>query len=339
MFNFNSVESPKTLNRDYVLGKITDAMIFGYYFGKFDLKGVYPSKFHRDRDPSTGFYLSKSNKIIYNHLNGKEPKMDCFAFVQRLYQLSFKDAVKRIAFDFGLIKGNPNPVSDDMMKKLLKFDRTRKKDTKIHFVPAKWNRDHKAFWSEYHITRDELDRELVFPVKKLFINEMFIPNRNNCLRFALTEPYKNEMLTKVYSPNGDDVLKWVSNIPLTLPFGLTRVDVSAPYVFATKSVKDMIILKKFLPDAVFATQNESRSAFSEKTMKKLNFFWPERKYVGFDNDETGLEAMKQVSAEFGFQGVWVPPLMLKEGIKDFSDLAKAKGLKAVERLLNQNGLI
>ena len=104
MFNFNDVEVPKRLNRDFVLSKVSDAMIFGYYFGKFNLKSIYPSKFHKDKNPSSGFYVSKSGKIIYNHLNGKEPKMDCFEFVKKLYNCEFRDAVKRIALDFGLTR-------------------------------------------------------------------------------------------------------------------------------------------------------------------------------------------------------------------------------------------
>lgn len=336
MFDFKSVDAPKKLNRDFILSKLTDAQIFYYYFGKFDLKSIYPSKFHKDSNPSSGFYISSSGKIIYNHLNNKEPKMDCFAFVCRVYNCSFSDAIKRIALDFGLISGSPTPMADKVLKDLANFDKSYKKETRIHFVPQAFNSEAKAFWKSFHATRDELKREGVFQIKKLYINDIFIPNKTNSLRFALTVPYKDELLTKVYSPGGDDRLKWVSNIPLDLPFGMNTLKKQGKCSITAKAVKDMIILKKFIP-SVIASQNESRSAMSEKTIKKLQFYFNEN-FIGWDNDETGLEAMEEMQT-LGFKSAYVPIELLKEGIKDFSDLAKAKGLGAVERLLIKHKII
>jgi hypothetical protein len=336
MFDFKSIDAPKKLNRDFILSKLTDAQIFYYYFGKFDLKSIYPSKFHKDRNPSSGFYISTSGKIIYNHLNGKEPKMDCFAFVCRLYNCSFSDAIKRIALDFGLISGNPTPMADKVLKEIANFDRSYKKDTRIHFVPQPFDEDAKAFWKSFHATRDELKREGVYQIKKLYINDIFIPNHTNSLRFALTVPFKDELKTKVYSPGGTDTLKWVSNIPLDMPFGFNTLKKQGGCSITAKAVKDLIVLKKFIP-SVIASQNESRAAMSDSTINKLKFYFHDN-YVGWDNDETGLEAMEEM-ATFGFKPVHVPIELLKEGIKDFSDLAKEKGLKAVEKLLKQKGII
>jgi hypothetical protein len=341
MYDFKETEAPQKLNRDFILSKISDAQIFYYYFGKFDLKTLYPSKFasgkHGDKNPSTGFYISKSGKIIYNHLNGREEKMDCFAFVCRLYNIDFSDALRRIAGDFGLLGGKTSQLVKSSKKALASFDRTLKKDTKIHFVPESiFSYDAWQFWKSYHIDLEELKREGVYQIKKLFINERFIPNSTNCLRFALTVPYKDELLTKVYSPGGKDQLKWVSNIPLDLPFGLSTLNKDSGYSFTAKAVKDMIVLKKFLP-SVIASQNENWSSISEHTIKKLTFYF-EKNYVGWDNDWPGLRGMVTMRNR-GFLPIYVPVQYRCEGIKDFSDLAKEKGLKAVEELLKQNNLI
>lgn len=336
MFDFKSVDVPKKLNRDFILSKLTDAQIFYYYYGKFDLKSVYPSKFHKDNSPSTGFYISSSGKIIYNHLNGKEPKMDCFAFVCRLYNCSFSDAIKRIALDFGLISGNPTPMADKVIKDIANFDKSYKRETRIHFVPQPFDSEAKAFWKSFHATREDLKREGVYQIKKLYINDIFIPNGTNSLRFALTVPYKDEMKTKVYSPGGQDNLKWVSNIPLDVPFGLDTLKKQGNVSITAKAVKDLIVLKKFIP-SVIASQNESRSAMSEKTIKKLQFYFNDN-YIGWDSDETGLSAMEEMET-IGFKKVHTPIELLKEGIKDFSDLAKEKGLNAVEKLLKEYSII
>lgn len=332
MFNFDKVEAPARLNKDFVLGKITDAMIFGYYFGKFDLRSVYPSKFHKDRTPSTGFYVSKSGKLIYNHFNEKEPKLDAFAFVARLYNCSFKEAVKRIATDFGLLAKGSNNVAEEMLARMATFDRNYKKETKINFSYKKWDSESLAFWNRFHIDRSELKRDGYFFIDKLFINDQFIPNNANCMRFALTVPYKDQLLTKVYSPGGQDQLKWVSNIPLDMPFGLDKLDKTAPFSFGAKAAKDMTVVKKFLP-AVYATQNESQSAMSEKTMKMLQFYYP-KNYLGWDNDETGLEAMQEMEPK-GF----IPLPIENPETKDYSDFVEANDLDGLEKFFIEKGLI
>ncbi len=113
---------------------------------------MYPSKFRRDKKPSCGFYLSTSGKIIYNDLSTAE-KLDCFAFVSKLYNITFSDTIKRIALDFGLITGNPTPMADKVIAGLQKFDRNYKRETKIHFHSDKWNSENMAFWKQYHITK------------------------------------------------------------------------------------------------------------------------------------------------------------------------------------------
>lgn len=338
MFNFEKINSPQKLNRDFILSKIPDHQLFYYYFGPFNLKDLYPSKFgsgkHRDRNHSTGFYISSSGKIIYNHFNGLEPKMDAFAFVCRLYGCSFSDALKRIAADFGLVSGIANPMADKARTTLETFDRNYKKETKIHIIPTSFDSQARDFWKPYGITKDELKREGVYQIKKLFINEKFIPNDDNSLRFALTVPFKDELLIKVYSPGSN--LKWISNIPLDIPFGLDTIKKPGKCSFGAKAQKDRIIILKFLP-SVLAYQNESKSAISKKVRKMLAFNFQEN-WNGFDNDETGLETMQELETD-GFKSIHVPIELAKEGIKDFSDLAKEKGLDAVEQLLKQNGLI
>lgn len=332
MFNFDKVEAPQRLNRDFVLSKVTDAQIFYYYFGKFDLKNVYPSKFHKDRTPSTGFYISKSGKLIYNHFNDREQKMDCFAYVQRVYNCEFKDAVKRIALDFGLLGKGNSEVSAQTLAGLANFDRTYKKETKINFAHQKWDSEAMTFWNRFHITEHELKRDGYYYIKKLYINDQFIPNKTNCLRFALTVPHKNELLTKVYSPGGQDQLKWVSNIPLDMPFGMDKLDKTAPFSFGAKALKDMTVIKKFLP-AVYATQNESKSAMSDKTIKTLQFYYP-KNYLGWDNDETGIEAMNEMEP-LGF----IPTPIETPETKDYSDFVEANDLKGLEKFFKEKNLI
>lgn len=335
MFDFKEVKATHKLNKDFILSRISDSMIFGYYHGPFKIGEIYSSKFRKDRSPSAGFYVSSSGKLIYNDLGRNGEKFDAFAFVQRLYNLSFSDAIKRIATDFGLLTNVQSAAAKKVMSDMANFEKKMRAETKIHFVADKWNSENFAFWKEYGITVDELKSNDIYPIKKLYIAEKFIPNRDNNLRYALCVPMKDELKTKVYSPGAED-LKWVSNIPNDIPFGLDRLKFNTEHVFVAKAQKDRLIIQKFL-DSI-ASQNESVHAISVQADRTMKFNYTNQ-FCGWDNDWPGLRGMVGMRAK-GYTPIYVPVEMrIKEGIKDFSDLAKAKGLKAVEKLLKQQGVI
>lgn len=335
MFDFSKVNAPQKLNKDFILSRITDAQIFGYYHGPFKIGQVYTSKLRRDRNPSCGFYISKSGKLIYNDLARRGESYDAFAFVAKLYNLSFADAVKKIAADFGLVTGVQTPEVKKVIKQLKDFDKSFKKDTRIHFSAARWDDENLAYWKQYHITKQELEREQIYPINKLWINDYPVSNPNNDVRYALTLQYKGEMRTKIYAP-GSENLKWVTNISLDVPFGMDGLKYGSPFCFIAKAQKDRMVLMKFLR-SVIATQNESESAI-ESVMSKLLFNFPVN-YLGWDPDERGLEEMA-VLKDKGFTPLHLPIEQFEnEGIKDYADLAKEKGLGAVEKFLTQNKLL
>lgn len=344
MFEFKGVKATHKLNKDFILSRISDSMIFGYYHGPFKIGDIYPCKFRKDRNPSAGFYVSSSGKLIYNDMGRNNEKFDAFAFVQRMYNLSFSDAIKRIATDFGLLTNQQSAAAKKVMTDMANFEKKMKAETQIHFHADKWNSENLAFWKEYGITVDELKANDIYPIKKLYIAEKFIPNWDNNLRYALCIPIKDELKVKVYSPGAED-LKWVSNIPNDVPFGFDRLKYKGSNIFVAKAQKDRLVLSKFIPD-VIATQNESVSAMSKRVLDAIRFNY-DGGFVGWDNDWPGLRGMVKMRKlihegfeEIGFKPVYVPvKLRIEEGIKDFSDLAKAKGLKAVEKLLKQNGVI
>jgi len=337
MFKFSTAEAPKKLNKDYILSKISDAQIFGYYHGPFKLGQIECSRLRKDRNPSCGFYISRSGKLIYNDLARKDESYDCFAYVAKLYNLSFGDAVKKIAADFGLVNGVATPEVKKVMKEMGDFDKSFKQQTRIHFRAAKWNDDNLAFWKQYHITQDELEANGVYAIKQLFINDYPVTNKNNDMRYALTLNHKGEMLTKIYAP-GAESLRWLSNIPLDVPFGMDTLKPNKDSkLFIAKAQKDRIVLLKFL-QSVIATQNESETSINKETFKKISFNFSQW-YLGWDPDEKGLAEMAALEKK-GFTPMHLPIRDFEEnGIKDYADLAKERGLGAVEDYLKQNNII
>jgi hypothetical protein len=335
MFDFSKIHSGP-VDRDFVLKKVDDATIFCHYFGSFKIKEAYKSKFRKDKIASTGFYINRVGKVIYNDFRTGE-KLDCFAYVAKLYNISYGEAIKRVARDFGLIDNTTCVVSNDTIRLGANLDKECKKETVIQFIPDKWTDAHLSFWREFEITKDELIRENVYPVKTLFINKNKIYNPKKYLRFAYIVENGDKSYVKIYSPS-DPRMKWVSSIPLSIPFGMNSLPEKSDKLIITKSQKDRILLMKIF-DAVIATQNESESALPSEILDNINLRDFKEKIIFWDNDETGVENCKKFNAK-GFGYFNIPKEYYnKFRIKDASDFVAYYGLDALIELFKNKNIL
>jgi hypothetical protein len=331
MFDFSKVSSVPRIDKDFVLSKINEEHIFGFYHGPFQLSKVYHSKFRKDAKASCGFYVSPKGRLIYNDI-GQGEKLDCFDFVQKMYGLTFQQALERVAMDFGLIDGKPHESAKKVMRDLKDFDKTVKKETRINFKAAKWTIENLAYWKQFGITEEELKENNIYPIEKLFINGAHIRNLDNEISYALTLIHEEEMLTKLYIPESKNDFKWVTNIPTAIPFGMDTLNLRSDFVFVAKSQKCRIVLKKFLPN-VIAIQSEQPVAISKSVNSRLQFDY-NRVYLGADNDDTGKKFMAKMEPKG-----YIPMPLPDGGPKDYSDLAYFSGLAAVKRFLQKQKLI
>lgn len=338
--DFSKIEAPINLTTGYILSKLDEVQIFYYYFGRFELGKNYPSRFRKDRKGSTGFYVSKkTGKIIYNDLKTGE-KHDCFSFVSKLYGLPFKETLKKIASDFGLLNNNPSAEASKIITESIDFDREYKANTLIQFVPGEWTSTRIKYWSDYQIDISDLKREDVYPVDRLFINKKEIRNLDElCFAYIVYEKdpitKKQNLYIKIYSPYNES-MKWLSNIPLTVPFGLHNLKYGTDHIGIGKAQKDRMILLKLI-ESVIGTQNESEAALTNVVVQHVCFNFPRRTII-WDSDETGVENCKKFNDK-GFGYFNTPKDLLEQDIKDVSDYVKAFGLKALEKLLKSKDII
>lgn len=324
------------VNKDDVYKKIDDAQIFGFYFGPFKFRTTYPSVFRRDRNPSTGFYINKNGRIIYNDIATGE-KLDAFAFVGKLHGLDYGEAVRKVALDFGVIKGDRSPlISLESLKKPNQLEEQLKKETTIEITYDKWSYDYLHYWEEYGIEKKELEENDVFPISKLYINHKFIPNFRGNLRFAYILNYKENCYKKIYEPFAEKRYKWFNNIPLYLPFGFNTLPKKDDTLIITKSQKERIIFLKYFNE-VIALQNESVGALRDSTLEYLKSKY-KNIFLFFDIDKTGLENASKY-LERGVTPIYLPLNLEEKGIKDCGDFVKTFGLKKFEQFLIYNKVI
>jgi len=336
--DFTKVVGAYNITTDFLLSKLSEEQIFFYYFGRFELGRSYPSKFRKDGTPSTGFYVNRTGNIILNDLRTGE-KLNCFRFVAKLYQLSYTEALNKIAADFGLLANtDAKPLAQSIINQGIEFDRELKKNTLIQFVPGQWTTNRRMYWNQYGLGNLNFTKADIYPVDKLFLNKNEIRNLDElCFAYVVREKVdgKEQIYVKIYSPYSEN-MKWLSNIPLTVPFGLNTLNYNSDHVIVTKAKKDMEVLKLLFP-SVIGTQNESTSALTDKMVKHLchNFT---RRTIIWDADETGVEACKKFNTR-GFDYFNTPKELLERDIKDVSDFVAAFGLKALEDLLRQKRIL
>jgi DNA primase len=107
--------------------------------------------------------------------------------------------------------------------------------------------------------------------------------------------------------------------------------------FINKSKKDYMVMKKLFPTSC-AVQNEGLGCFSTENVDYIKSNSASQ-ILSFDSDVTGVENSKQICTMFGFDYCNVPRQYLSEGIKDWADLAKVHGMKAIEDYLIEKQLL
>lgn len=326
----------QNITPDFVLSKVDEAQIFATYYPHFQIKKHFSSPFRRDSQPSCKFRINRTGKLVFTDF-GLNESLDCFAFVGRLENLNYGQAIRRVACDFGLINCDKAAIKPARIKKAEIAAEHLKKETQIEFLPGKWDKLHLAMWDRLEITREELEREDVYPVDRLYINGKFISNWRNEVRYAYVIETGKSVYTKIYTPfTTEKQFKWISNIPLHIPFGINTLKLSTNRLIISKSKKEMILFRKFFPD-VIALQAENSSALKDRTIKYIEKNY-DRVYICMDADEAGFRSTEHF-VSLGYHPVFIPSAAQDQGAKDWAEFVEAYGLEAMELYLKNLKLI
>lgn len=321
-----------------ILSKVDDYNIIRHFLGQdFDFKKKFHSPFRKDREPNLCFFPGNDGRILFKDF-ATGVSGDCFNFVSKLnHDENHNDVLMRIDREMGLgIQSKPV-----FTIKLVKKPDSIHKQAKLIQVVTKpfstWDID---YWNSFEIYVPELLNKNVHSVKELYLNKQFIPNPYKELRFA----YLFDDYLKIYSPFSKD-FKWMSSTPNDYISGFDDIKHKVKFglqdkiLIISKSVKDELILKKFFKD-VCSTQNESFAAINEENMQWiLRGYEPKNVYIAYDSDNAGVQASKYFSESYGFNWINTPQIFQREGIKDFADLVKHKGLDTLENYLKIKKLI
>lgn len=325
------------LSPESILRRITSYDIFRFYMPDkaWKINYVCHSPFHKDDHPS--FMIgNRSGDLTFIDFANTEFKGDCFTFVKLLFGLAnINDVLLMIDHDFGLgIAGKGDPAKFRKIKaKYEQPEEAGKRYAHIQVITRPFTKDELAYWAQYHQSIDDLRRNNVYSIKKVYLNRKLFTLGEHELRFG----YYYDGHWKIYRPLIEKRWKWVpNNVPIGTMEGLELIK-GCDFAFINKSKKDKMVVEKLIPTTC-AVQNEGIACFTEENVKYLKDN-SKRQVLSFDSDVAGVKNSRQITRIFGFDYANVPRNYLDEGIKDWAELARVYGMSTLEKIFKEKGLL
>lgn len=320
--NLNSIAFNSLISREDILKHVTQEEIYSFYMGEdIGSLGVYHSPLREDNIPSFALYFHKHNRNIIMFKDFATN--DCGDFVIlvcKLFNLSYSEALKKVAFDFNLIS-----TSVEANKTKVVYTKITQKDSvKLGVKFRDWTIRDKEYWSQYGIKKQTLEKFNVKPISYIFYNDTAVRAHN--WAYVYLEYKDGQVSYKVYQPYEIKIRKWVNNANYSVHQGYTQLPPSGDLLIITKSLKDVMSLHDCLNIPAIGLQSES--VMMKETV--MNEYKDRFKQVVclFDNDQAGKKLSIEFTEKYNVPHFFMPEL---PGVTDFSDLVKSVGKeKAVE---------
>ena len=325
-------DDSKDLTYANILSKITDFDIFMFFTPhKWSLNQSFHSPFRKDPNPSFQIKISKTSGTIYWLDYATGDTGNSIQYVQKLYDINYNEALKRINEYFQLGLGSNKKIEDPVYKSFTKkYEQPIeiKSYRRIDVWTKKFSLEELAYWKRFNITLEELKKFNIYSISEYRIDG--IKQVLDPLTFAYYYPKKDKW--KIYKPLVEKKKKWKSNVPFDTLEGLETLK-KDKICIGTKSRKDRVVISKFIPEC-FATQSESEISITEENIDYIKKNCREC-YLWWDSDDRGVEACKYYN-QFGFKYINIPKELKA---KDPAEFVEKYGLEKFKKFLKEKKLI
>lgn len=324
MFSFG----PDRLTKEILLNYKKEEEYFTFYLGIIpSTKMMYRSPFREDHNPSCCFYRTRTGELRFKDFSRNEV-YSVVDVVSELFKVPFKEALKIMAIDFGLIE-KPNYAKNE--PKAI-YDGTIVEDTGpavIQCCIKEYTKEELKWWDDRGVTERTLKKFNVFSVSSVFVNGINVfssTDRSYCFGYYFGKKDGVEQW-KIYFPQRPKGSKFLCNTDVIQ--GLKQLPKDGGDVLVvTKSYKDVMALSEHGIPAI-ATQGES-IILSNTVYTKLR---PKYKLFIFNGDWDHTGKMFIINSLTHYDGV---PLTFKNKekyAKDFSDFILKFGRYKAEKLI------
>ena len=314
--NLNSIVFNELVTKEDILKCVNQEEIYSYYLGEDVSKlGLYNSPLREDSIPSFALYFHKTdrNTIMFYDFATKDCG-DFIILVSKMFGLNYHDALLKIAFDLGLSK-----FSVDVTQQIAKYTKIKAKESiQLGIKLNPWKVKDKAFWQQFGISKQTLEKFNVHPISHIFYNDVAVKAAD--LAYVYVEQKDDKVSYKIYQPLETKVKKWINNADYSVHQGYTNLPTNGDLLIITKSLKDVMSIHDNLNIPAVGLQSESvtikDSVMDEykRRFKKIICL--------FDNDAAGQKLTQLFVEKYQLPYIFMPT---KPGVTDFSDLVKIVG--------------
>lgn len=263
-------------------------------------------------DTKPGCWLYKHEHVILlaDFADPRFHGITCVTAVMIKYHCTYTRALEIIKQDFSYT--NQKLILSKKVTKEFKFQ--------LAFNKGVWNQRHKDYWSEYGISKQQLESNNCYPVSSYTFNTHSCPDFLQKVKvYDETTAIVVDNKIKIYKPNSH--FKFLSNFTENTIGGSNII---TDTVIITKSIKDYMVLDNLGYSSRFIHSETSNPDL-------LRFIKYPKVYVLMDNDETGIKASQRLSSNNHFVSISIP-----EGYpKDISDFYKTYGHTETRHLIRQ----
>lgn len=316
------------LTKEEIFSKISDYDVFKNYIGGFKINRAICSPLRTDKSPSFSVRAGKTGNLYWVDY-GADEHGDCISLVERMYGLQYADALMKIAHDMGISNG-----SNEYKRIIAQYSKPVIDQRRYSFIQANvkaWDKRSLAWWEKYLIAEEDLKRENIYSVSKVFLNRKCIPIGATELVYG----YWSAVGWKIMFPERPKDSKWLSNIPLTMLEGMDKLSKEHDTI-VVPAKKCRIVVEKVHPWCC-NIQNESVGSITDEMAKEITensrrvFYWG-------NSDEPGKKASYKITEKYKWLHINTPDPLLPE-VTDPSDWSyRTQSLEPIRNHINKKGI-
>ena len=307
------------LSKENLLSKIDSYNIFKYYCSEFKSVGKpFRSPFREDKHPSA-FIIHYNGDLLFKDFGGDS--LRAVSFVMKLFNLTFRDALEKINFDFNLgLNGN---WSNNLIELEENIYIPEKDTTIIRIKKRDWNELDISYWNSFGIQISTLNSFNVVPISFFSINDYMFKAAELSYSYEYYW-YEDVFRRKIYQPLSKD--KWYSNGGYVVQ-GEGMLPKEGDLLIITSSLKDVMTLYELGYTAIAPTSETSfvPATYFEKQNKRFK-----RIIVFMDSDDTGIKRSIELNKRWNLEYILIPKEYER---KDISDFNKKYGREKSKKLL------
>ncbi|HPX44800.1 MAG TPA: toprim domain-containing protein [Bacteroidales bacterium] len=325
-FNYSSDKVQLPITKEFLLSKNSEETYMSYYLGMPLSNKAFCSPLRKDHKPSCSLWKSKLGTLYFKDFATGQT-LSFVNLVMVKYNCTYSEALIKIAEDFGLTPEQTN--LQPIIQQIPTFK--TKSQSKIQIEQKKFTKQELAWWKQFGITKEILDKFSIFSCKNVFLNnKIFITSTEKCPVYGYFYGIKNGIEQwKIYIPLRTK-FRWINNADKETTQGYAQLPETGKYLVITKSLKDVALLYTFGIPAV-APSSETSFIKKELLEELKNRF--QTIIVFFDNDRTGKAYMAKLRHKYPEFKYLIIPRQLKA--KDISDFYKLYGRKLTKDLIKK----